>query len=383
MSLGLALAAALAWMVLLFGRGFFWRAADDDRDAPALPDPASWPEVAIVIPARDEAETIGATIRGLLAQDYPGRFSITLVDDRSRDGTGEIARAAAAGDARLTVVTGTARPAGWTGKLWALQQGLDQVATAAPGATHLLFTDADIAHAPDSLRLLVARAAATGAVLVSLMARLRCASLAERALIPAFVFFFQMLYPFRWVNQRGSRTAGAAGGCVLLDRAALVRAGRLAPMRGAIIDDCTLAARMKREGPLWLGLTERVVSLRGYEGVGGIRRMVARTAYAQLRYNPAILVGMMLALTLVFMVPPALAIFAAGTPQAIGAATWAAMAAAYAPMLARYGLSPWWGAGLPLIAAAYMGFTLDSAWQEARGRGGMWKGEPGPGRIGA
>ncbi len=383
MSLLLALAAALAWAVLLFGRGFFWRAADDDRDAPALPEPAAWPEIAIIIPARDEAETIGATIRSLLAQDYPGRFSITLVDDRSRDGTGEIARAAAAGDARLTVITGAARPAGWTGKLWALQQGLDHVATAAPRAAHLLFTDADITHAPDNLRRLVARMTATGAVLVSLMAKLRCESWAERALIPAFVFFFQMLYPFRWVNRPESRTAGAAGGCVLLDRAAFLRAGGLAPMRGAIIDDCTLAARMKRQGPIWLGLTERVVSLRGYEGLGGIRRMVARTAYAQLRYSPVVLAGMILALTLVFLVPPALAILGSGPAQAIGAATWAAMAAAYAPMLGRYRLSPWWGAGLPVIAATYMGFTLDSAWQQARGRGGMWKGEPGPGRIGA
>jgi cellulose synthase/poly-beta-1,6-N-acetylglucosamine synthase-like glycosyltransferase len=295
---GLALAAALAWAVLLLGRGGFWRADVDDRDASALPEPASgWPAVAAVVPARDEAATVGATVASLLAQDYPGSLRILLVDDRSRDGTAAVARAAAGGDPRLTVVPGRPRLAGWTGKLWALQQGLERLGEGPP-ADYLLFTDADIRHAPDSLRRLVARAKAGGGVLVSLMARLRCEILAERALIPAFVFFFQMLYfffqmlyPFRWVNAPPARTP-AAGGCVLLRRAAFDRAGGLVPIRGAIIDDCALAARMKAQGPIWLGLTDRVVSLRGYEGAAGIRRMVARTAYAQLGYRRAALVGM-------------------------------------------------------------------------------------------
>ncbi|MFC7691783.1 glycosyltransferase [Paeniroseomonas aquatica] len=219
----LALAACLAWAVLLLGRGFFWLARDDDRAAAALPEPAAWPSVVAVVPARDEAATIGATVRSLLAQDYPGDFRLVVVDDRSADGTGPAALAAAAGDPRLVVRRGEARPAGWTGKLWALEQGLAEARRSAPD--RLLFTDADIRHAPDSLRRLVARASAEGRVLVSLMARLRCASAAERWLIPAFIFFFQMLYPFRWSNAPGARTAAAAGGCVLLDRAAFERAG--------------------------------------------------------------------------------------------------------------------------------------------------------------
>ncbi|MBX6374676.1 MAG: glycosyltransferase [Acetobacteraceae bacterium] len=378
MSLAIALAAALAWAVLLLGRGGFWRCDVDDRDAASLPEPARWPSVAVVVPARDEAETIGATVAGLLAQDYPGPFRIVLVDDRSRDGTAEAAQAVAGGDPRLEIVRGAPRPAGWTGKLWALRQGLGHLAGGAP-ADYLLFTDADIRHAPDSLRRLVARAETSGAVLVSLMARLRCESLAERALIPAFVFFFQMLYPFRWANAPNARTAAAAGGCVLLRRAAFERAGGLEPIRGEIIDDCSLARQMKAQGPIWIGLTDRVISLRGYQGLDGIRRMVARTAYAQLGYNPLALVGILLALALVFLAPPALVLVGSDSAaRAIGAATWLAMAGAFVPMLRRYGLSPAWGLALPGIAATYMLFTLDSAWQEARGRGGMWKGEPGP-----
>jgi hopene-associated glycosyltransferase HpnB len=372
----LGLAACLAWAVLLLGRGFFWLARDDDRGAEALPEPAAWPSVVAVVPARDEAATIGATVAGLLAQDYPGAFRLVVVDDRSTDGTGDAARAAAAGDPRLVVLRGRARPAGWTGKLWALEQGLEDARRDMPAM--LLFTDADIRHAPDSLRRLVCRATAEGRVLVSLMARLRCESEAERWMIPAFIFFFQMLYPFRWSNAPGARTAAAAGGCVLLDRAAFERAGGLAPIRGAIIDDCALARRMKTVGPIWTGLTGRVESLRPYAGMGEIRRMVARTAYAQLGYLPVALVGMMGALALVFLVPPALTVFGAGPARWLGLAAWAAMALAFAPTLRRFGLGPWRGLALPGIAAVYMGFTLDSAWAEWRGRGGMWKGEAGP-----
>ena len=369
------LAACLAWAVLLLGRGMFWLARDDDRGAARLPDPAAWPSVTTIVPARDEAATIGATVASLLAQDYPGAFRLVVVDDRSTDGTGDLARAAAAGDPRLTVVQGGARAPGWTGKLWALEQGLRAV----PGApAWLLFTDADIRHAPDSLRMLVRRATAERRVLVSLMARLRCESAAERWLIPAFIFFFQMLYPFRWSNDPGARTAAAAGGCVLLDRAAFERAGGLAPIRGALIDDCALARRMKAVGPIWTGLTERVDSLRPYEDVGPIRRMVARTAYAQLGYRVAALAGMILALALVFLAPPLLTILASGAAAGLGALAWAAMTVAFAPTSRRFGLSPLRGLALPGIAAAYMAFTLDSALAEWRGRGGMWKGEAGP-----
>ncbi|MEI6161543.1 MAG: glycosyltransferase, partial [Roseococcus sp.] len=235
----LGLAACIAWGVLIFGRGMFWRARDDDRDAPRLPEPRDWPEVQIIIPARDEAETIGATVQSLVMQDYPGRFRILVVNDRSRDQTGELAQAAGA-----EVLEGQGKAPGWSGKLYALQQGLE--ATAGRQHGFLLFTDADITHAPDSLRRLVQRAEAGGLDLVSLMARLRCESAAERWMIPAFVFFFQMLYPFRWSNEPGARTAAAAGGCVLLRREAFEVRGGLQPIRGRIIDDCALAGLMKR-----------------------------------------------------------------------------------------------------------------------------------------
>ena len=371
----IGLAACLAWAVLLLGRGMFWLARDDDSGAALLPDPAAWPSVTAIVPARDEAATIGATVASLLGQEYPGEFRLIVVDDRSTDGTGDLARAAASGDPRLTVVQGSGRAPGWTGKLWALEQGL-QAVRGEPD--RLLFTDADIRHDPDSLRMLVRRAAAEGRVLVSLMARLRCASPAERWLIPAFIFFFQMLYPFRWSNDPRARTAAAAGGCVLLDRAAFERAGGLAPIRGALIDDCALARRMKAVGPIWTGLTERVESLRPYEDVGPIRRMVARTAYAQLGYRVAALAGMILALGLVFLAPPLLAVLATGPAALLGALSWAAMTVAFAPTLRRFNLSPLRGFALPGIAAAYMAFTLDSALAEWRGRGGMWKGEAGP-----
>jgi hopene-associated glycosyltransferase HpnB len=370
----LGLAACLAWAVLLFGRGFFWLARDDDRDAAALPAPKRWPSVVCVVPARDEAESIASTVGAVLGQDYPGALRLIVVDDRSSDGTGALARAAGRDDPRLTVLTGAARPAGWTGKLWALQQGVQAAGT----PEYLWFTDADIHHAPDSLRRLVARAVAEQRVMVSLMARLNCASAAERWLIPAFIFFFQMLYPFRWSNRPGARTAAAAGGCVLLQRPAFARAGGLAPIRGALIDDCSLAALMKRQGAIWVGLTERVVSLRPYPGVAPIRRMVARTAFAQLRFSRLLLLGMLVALALVFLAPPLLALLAPAPAAWLGVAAWLAMALAYAPTLRRFGLHPLRGLALPAIALMYMVFTCESAWQEWRGRGGMWKGEAGP-----
>ncbi|MBB3898404.1 glycosyltransferase [Roseococcus suduntuyensis] len=365
----LAAAAAIAWLVLLLGRGFFWRADVTDEDADTLPDPAEWPEVAILIPARNEAETIGQVVAALRVQDYPGRFTITVVDDRSTDGTGEIARAAGA-----NVVTGGTRPPGWSGKLNALRQGLEALA---PGThTHILLTDADIAHAPDSLRRLVQRAEAGSYALVSLMARLRCQSRAERWLIPAFVFFFMMLYPFAWSNDPRARTAAAAGGCVLLRRRDFEAVGGLAPIHDRIIDDCALAGLVKGPGrATWVGLTGRVVSLRAYPHMADIRAMVARTAYAQLLYNPVLLLGMVAALALVFLAPPLLALLAPGWAGWLGAFAWAAMVVAYAPMLRFYGLSAWRGFALPLVAAAYLLFTLDSARAEWQGRGGLWKGE--------
>ena len=288
----IAVLAVAVWLYLVIAHGGFWRCAERDDDA--LPAPPSWPRAVAVVPARNEAETIDASIGSLLRQDYPGPFSVLLVDDDSSDGTAEIAAGAAtaAGRAeRLTIVTGSPLPGGWAGKLWALQQGIDVADRQEQAPTYLLLTDADIVHAPDLVRSLVARAEAQDLVLTSLMAKLRCQSLAERLLVPAFIFFFQMLYPFSWVNRRQSSTAGAAGGCMLVRADALRRSGGIEAIRHALIDDCALAHRLKAQGPIWLGLTERVHSIRAYPHIGDIRRMVARSAYAQLRYSPLLLAG--------------------------------------------------------------------------------------------
>lgn len=367
------------WIYLLAGHGGFWRAAETDEAA--APDPAIWPAVAAVVPARDEAAVIGRTIAGLLAQDYPGDFRILLVDDGSSDGTARIAREAAAatgrGD-RLEIVPGSPPPAGWTGKLWAMEQGIAR----AGGARWLWLTDADIAHAPDTLRSLVARGEAEGLALCSLMARLSTANAAERALIPAFVLFFQMLYPFARVNRAGSPVAAAAGGCMLARADALARAGGIPAIAAHIIDDCALGRAMKRQGPIRLMLTRRSVSIRPYGGWREIGAMIARSAYAQLRYSPWLLAGTLLGLALVFLVPPLAAAFAAGPGRAMGIAAWALMAIAFQPMLRFYGRSPLWGPLLPAIAAFYAGATVLSAVAHARGRGGMWKGRA-QARLGA
>ena len=281
-----ALVALAVWITLLFARGGFWRCAQRDDRGEAQADPAHWPSVVAVVPARNEADMIPRSLASLLAQDYSGPFSTILVDDSSDDGTLEAARAMAAGAAgRLAIVEGAPLPAGWTGKLWAVAQGVAHADASAMPPDYLLLTDADIGYRPDALRGLVRRAEAGGLVLVSLMAKLRCESFAERALIPAFIFFFQMLYPFAWVNRRDARTAAAAGGCMLVRRDALAGAGGIGSIRGALIDDCALAALLKRHGPIWLGLTERVHSLRPYPRFDDIRRMVARSAYAQLRFS--------------------------------------------------------------------------------------------------
>lgn len=368
----LALAALGAWLWLLLARGRWWAADVDDRDAARLPDPLVWPSVAVLVPARDEAATVGEVARALLAQDYPGEFRLIVVDDRSADGTGEILRAV--GDPRLTVLSGTPeRAPGWTGKLWALEQARREEGGR---AEYLLLTDADIRHATDSLRSLVKRAEAKRLDLVSLMAKLRCESEAERWTVPAFVHFFAMLYPFAWSNDGRRRTAAAAGGCVLLRRATLEARGGFAPIRGEIIDDCALARLVKRGGGrTWIGLTERAVSLRAYGDFAALRAMVARTAYAQLGYSPVALAGSLAGLALVFLAPPPLALFAGGLAQAFGLLAWAIMAATFVPMLRRYSQPLWRAALLPATAALYLRWTLDSALAHRRGLGGLWKGE--------
>jgi hopene-associated glycosyltransferase HpnB len=368
----IAAAALATWVYLLFGRGAFWLARERDDSLPG--PPAAWPRVAAVVPARNEAGSVGECIGSLLGQDYAGPLSIFLVDDNSDDGTGAAARAAAGERGRhpLTVVEGKPLPAGWTGKLWAVKQGID-AAEADARPDYLLLTDADIVHDPDSVSRLVARAEARGLVLTSLMAKLRCASFAERAHVPAFIFFFQMLYPFAWANRSGS-TAAAAGGCMLVRADALRRAGGIAIIRDALIDDCALAAKLKVLGPIWLGLTERVRSIRPYPGVDDLRRMIARSAYAQLRYSPLLLAATVLGMLLTYLVPPLMTAFGDGPARWLGAAAWALMALAFQPTLRFYRLSPLWGLALPGIAFLYMLYTLDSAYQHARGRGGAWKG---------
>ena len=372
------------WLYLIAARGGFWRAAerDDDGAVPAaLPSMPQWPPVTAVVPARDEAETVGDTVASLLRQDYRGPFNVILVDDQSRDATARVAREGAAafgaGD-RLNVIAGRPLPAGWTGKLWAQNQGVEAVAQAANPPEYLLLTDADIVFAPCALSSLVARAERQGLVLNSLMVKLRCKSFAERMFVPAFVFFFQMLYPFGWVNDPRRATAAAAGGCMLVKREALQAAGGLASIRGALIDDCALAKLLKARVPIALALTDNANSRRAYPSIGDIRRMVARTAYAQLGYSPLLLAGTVLGLAVTYLAPVVLTLLADGFAQFAGLFAWALMAIAFRPNLRFYGMSglrSWlWAAALPAIAAMYMAFTLDSAYQHARGRGGMWKG---------
>jgi hopene-associated glycosyltransferase HpnB len=362
------------WLYLLTARGAFWLCGErDDWHSPPL---ARWPCVAAVVPARNEADTIANSIGSLLAQDYPGPWTVILVDDDSSDGTADIARRAAFANVPglLRVRSSKGLPTGWTGKLWAVKQGIDDAMALPQQPDYLLLTDADIVHSTDSLRRLVTQARAKGLVLTSLMAKLRCESIAERTSIPAFIFFFQMLYPFAMVNRAKSKVAAAAGGCMLVRADALREAGGIEIIRDALIDDCALARALKRRGPIWLGLTERVRSIRSYPALTDIRRMVTRSAYAQLRYSPLLLLGTVVAMVLTYLVPPIMAVFADGAARVLGVLTWVLMAIAFQPALRFYRLSPLWGIALPAIAALYLLFTLDSAYQYVRGRGGTWKG---------
>ncbi len=372
------------WGYLLLARGGFWRRLErDDALLSLLQEKRAgearrvWPGVIAVVPARDEAAAISRSVGSLLRQDYAGRFSVVLVDDQSSDDTAAIASAAAealgAADC-LTIVAGTNAPSGWTGKLWAMRQGLANVENAAAPVEYVLFTDADIAYAPQALRGLVEIAQARKSVLTSLMVKLRCESRAEQFLAPAFVFFFQKLYPFAWVNDPARPTAAAAGGCMLARYDALKSAGGLEAVRGALIDDCALAALMKTRGPIWLGLTESVHSLRAYPAFGDFRRMVVRSAFAELRYSTPRLIGAVTGMALTYLAPPLFALFVRGAAQTAGAIAWAMMIVAFVPTLRFYGRPMTLGLALPGIAAVYTGFTIESAWQYWRGRGGQWKG---------
>ena len=370
----IALLALAIWAYLLAGRGRFWLCRE--RDAARLPAPPRWPRVTAVIPARNEADGIALSIGSLARQDYPGAFSIVLVDDDSDDGTADLARHAASAlkaDHTFTLIQSRGVAPGWTGKLWAMRQGVEAASSVAVSPDYLLLTDADIVHTPDSVRALVERAEQGRYVLTSLMAKLRCESAAECVHVPAFVYFFQMLFPFAWVNDTRRPTAAAAGGCMLVKADALKQAGGIESIRSALIDDCSLAQRMKTVGPIWLGLTGRVFSIRSYHWAEA-RKMVSRSAYAQLNYSPLLLAAMTLGMALTFLAGPVLALFGDGIAQLLGAVTWAVMALSFQPMLRFYKMSPLWGLALPAIALAYMIYTLDSAWRTVRGRGGEWKG---------
>jgi len=372
----IAVASLAAWCWLLLCQGFFWRT---DVRLPPRRSPGDWPSVCVVVPARDEAAVLPASLPSLLAQDYPGRAEIVLVDDGSTDGTGELARELSRrhGGLPLTVDSPGEPPAGWTGKLWAVRHGIGLARARDP--EYLLLTDADIAHAPDSLRELVAAARTGGFDVVSQMARLRVESLWERLVVPAFVYFFAQLYPFRRIGRRGSRTAAAAGGCVLLRADMAERAGIPDAIRHAVIDDVALARAVKRAGGhVWLGLADRVDSVRPYPRLHDLWRMVSRSAYAQLRHSPPLLLGTVAGLALVYLVPPAAVVAGAvtgSTATAVaGAPAWAVMAATYLPMLRYYRQPLWLAPLLPFTALLYLLMTVDSAVQHYRGRGAAWKG---------
>ncbi len=374
----LALAALAAWLYLLIWNGGFWRLTEHDRRF--APEGAAVPEgshVIAIVPARDEAEVIATSVASLLGQDFPGRFEIVLVDDESADGTGDVARTKAAelgaGD-RLTVLRSDGPADGWTGKIAAMHRGFTHVRGLEKQPDFVLFCDADIAFAPPVLARLVAGAAARGTVLSSLMVKLRCESPAENWFIPAFIFFFQKLYPFRAVNDPASNVAGAAGGVMLVRPDSLAEAGGLPAIRDALIDDCALGALMKKQGPIWLGLTDDVYSLRPYPRLVDIERMVTRSAYAQLDYSPAKLAGAMIGMVVVYLAPPYLTIFAESPARETALATWLIMAQAYMPSLRFYGISRSRALALPAVAACYTWFTAVSAWRHMRGRGGEWKG---------
>jgi hopene-associated glycosyltransferase HpnB len=356
----IALFSLLVWLYLFFAHGRFW------LSTPELPPaaPEGCPDVDIVVPARDEAHTIGPVIGSLLGQDYRGKFRVILVDDNSTDGTASLAGTAA----NLTIITLQSKPVEWSGKLWALSQGV-----AASRAPVLLFTDADIVHDPRHLSSLVAKLEQSRTDMVSEMVRLNCASLAERALVPAFVYFFQMLYPFSRVNDPSSSVAAAAGGTVLIRREALLRIGGIEAIKNNLIDDVALAKSVKRSGAIFLGHSGLAVSIRPYPTFADIWDMITRTAFTQLRYSPVLLALTLLGLSVVWLTPAAAILCLRGWPFGFGLAAFGLAVISYMPTLARYGRNRLWALALPLIALFYMAATLGSALNYWRGQGARWK----------
>ena len=388
--------SGLIWLILLTAWGRFWQC--DQRLETALAGEADlldpYPKIAAVIPARNEAEVIATSVKSLLNQDYPGELCLWVVDDQSEDGTATIVQDLAQSEdlpakRSLRILPGQPLPPGWTGKLWALEQGTQRAIQAqAPDFVpdYLWLTDADIAHAPHSLRQLVQKAGQTKALpvaLVSLMVQLRCQSFWEKLLIPAFIFFFQKLYPFPWVNDPQKSVSAAAGGCILLQRSALERIGGIAALKEALIDDCTLATQVKcGEGkpytPIWIGLSQDTISLRAYDRLDSIWAMVTRTAYTQLNYSPLLLLGTVFGMTLVYLMAPIGLAYGLIQGQwkitILGLCLWGLMTIAYYPTVKIYKLSVLWAMSLPLVAFLYTLMTMDSARQHWLGKGGAWKG---------
>ena len=393
--------ALAAWVYLFLGRGFFWRTDQRLTVGPRLgTDPGGLPSVAVLVPARNEADILPQTLPQLLLQDYRGRFHVWLVDDSSADGTAETARRVAQDlrmEDRLSVVMADPLMPGWTGKAWALNQGIQAASLAYP--EYLLFVDADIALAPGVLRTMVEKAIGDDLHLVSVMALLKILTVWEKVLVPAFVYFFMLLYPFRWVNNPRNSVAAAAGGCLMVRRATLESAGGLGAIAGELIDDCSLAKLIKNRlgesgkpgggttsGKIWLGLSREVVSVRPYGGLKGVWATVSRTAFTQLDHSAILLVATVMGMLLGFWsslsgVVCSLFLLAFGGDAVAslwlamaGVAGLALMGACYIPTLRWYRASPILALLLPVIAGAYTLMTIHSAWQFQRGRGGGWKG---------
>jgi len=387
-SVGVAVGVLSAgiWVYLFFFRGAFWRLTDFDDDRCAISAKQKFPRVCAIVPARNEAPTIAATVTSLLQQDYPGEFSVVVVDDHSDDGTAQAASEAAegtnnaSGDAsRFTIYSAEPLQRGWTGKLWALNEGVRRVSAEAEQRGEPIeffwFTDADIQHAPDTLRRLVARAETDRLDLASLMVLLRARTLQEKLLIPAFVYFFLQLYPPRWIANPNARTAGAAGGCLLIRGSTLQRIGGLAAIRNALIDDCTLARAVKGAGGrLWMGVTRSSVSQRDYRSFAEIRDMIARTAFTQLRYSTALLLLTIVALFVTYIAPLVLPFAGKPVARILGIIACVLMATSFLPTIRYYRLSRTWTLLLPVTAAVYACATVLSAVRFWLGRGGQWKG---------
>jgi hopene-associated glycosyltransferase HpnB len=372
----LSIASLLIWVALTFFRGAFWQLHAFNDDLVPIEDLNEWPAIAAIVPARNEAATIEKTVESLLLQDYPGTFRLVVVDDHSTDGTAELARRAAArmqASQRATIVAAKELAEGWTGKLWALQEGVEEVRK--DSTEYFWFTDADIVHAPDTLRRLASRATVQESDLTSLMVLLQAKSFAEHLLMPAFLYFFLKLYPPRWISDPKSRTAGAAGGCVLLRRAALERIGGVAAIRSEVIDDCGLARAVKKTGgAIWMGVTRKSVSFRSYDSFGEIRDLIARTAFTQLGYSGALLTGTLVGMLLTYVAPVVLTFSGRTVVWRLSLTAWALMAFTYLPTVRFYGLSPLWAPLLPVAAVFYSYATWLSAVRYWLGRGGQWKG---------